>query len=279
LKIVCESMTDKENKLPPWAGVRSVKQLLVPSVAERSLLLQSSSNQQLFDGADKIRDLLRHRRPGRALKEMEFLPNFDRELQEFIYKKIQKEAETVKLEKETCVADFCRENLSSFSYETYHDKLLDTTPLLSAAITGAVSNLPFSEIKNPNRKGFGGSRQDEAISLKPVICQTASRLLHNKHPRSVSEIQCLNSVLNTIQHLPVKSVCLANGLGDCFSRKTSVKLVHNLLEGHDASVVEMRNKVEEIWKEAPSKRLRRTLASQPGAKGISLFADNVGKES
>ena len=64
-----------------------------------------------------------------------------------------------------------------------------------------------------------------------------------------------------------------------FSRKTSVKLVQNLLEGHDASVVEMRNKVEEIWKEAPSKRLRRTLASQPGAKGISLFADNVGKVS
>ena len=94
------------------------------------------------------RDLLRHRRPGRALKEMEeFLPNFDRELQEFIYKKIQKEAESVKLEKETCVADFCRKNLSSFSYETYHDKLLNTTSLLTAAIRGAVINLPFSEIK------------------------------------------------------------------------------------------------------------------------------------
>ena len=88
-----------------------------------------------------------HRRPGRALKEMEFLPNFERELQEFIFKKIQKEAETVKLEKETRVADFCRENLKGFSYETYHEKLLETTPLLSAALTGAVSNLPFSELK------------------------------------------------------------------------------------------------------------------------------------
>ena len=93
------------------------------------------------------RDLIRHRRPGRALKEMEFLPNFEKELQEFIFKKVQKEAETVKLEKETSVADFSRENLSSFSYETYHDKLLETTPLLTAALTGAVSNLPFSEIK------------------------------------------------------------------------------------------------------------------------------------
>ena len=139
--------------------------MLVPSVAQRSLLLQTSSSQRLYDGADKIRqnlatntfklndnddyttrDLIRHRRPGRALKEMEFLPNFEKELQEFIFKKVQKEAETVKLEKETSVADFSRENLSSFSYETYHDKLLETTPLLTAALTGAVSNLPFSEI-------------------------------------------------------------------------------------------------------------------------------------
>jgi hypothetical protein len=93
------------------------------------------------------RDLVRHRRPGRAMKEMGFLPNFNQDLQEYIYKTVQKEAESVKIEKETCVANFCRQNLSSFSYENYHNKLLDTTPLLSAAITAAVSNLPFSEFE------------------------------------------------------------------------------------------------------------------------------------
>lgn len=71
-------------------------------------------------------------------------------------------------------------------------------------------------VQSPSRKGFGGSRKDETISLKPVICQTAARLLHNKHPRSVTQIQCLNSALNTVQHIPGKAISLANGLGDCF---------------------------------------------------------------
>ena len=71
-------------------------------------------------------------------------------------------------------------------------------------------------LQSPSRKGFGGSRKDETISLKPVICQTAARLLHNKHPRSVTQIQCLNSALNTVQHIPGKAISLGNGLGDCF---------------------------------------------------------------
>ena len=61
-----------------------------------------------------------------------------------------------------------------------------------------------------------------------------------------------------------------------FSRKTSLKLVDNLLQGHDEPIIELRKKVEDIWME-PSPRLRRTMASQSGAGGISLFADNVGK--
>lgn len=78
---------------------------------------------------------------------MEFLPNFHRELQEYLYKKIQREAEGVKVDKETSVANFCRENLSCFSYEEYHTKLLETTPLLSAVLTAAVSNSPFRDFQ------------------------------------------------------------------------------------------------------------------------------------
>ena len=78
---------------------------------------------------------------------MEVLPNFSKDMLEYVYKTIQKEAEAVKIEKETSVSNFCRENLSSFSYDDYHQKLLETTPLLSAAITGAVSNLPFGDFE------------------------------------------------------------------------------------------------------------------------------------
>ena len=95
-----------------------------------------------------VRNLVTHRRPGRVLRQLEFLPNFKKELQEYIYKTIQKEAEAVKTVKETSVANFCRQNLSSFSYENYHAKLLETTPLLIAAISGAVSNLSFDEVSS-----------------------------------------------------------------------------------------------------------------------------------
>ena len=78
---------------------------------------------------------------------MECLPNFRKELQKYIYKTIQKEAEGVKVDKEVAPSEFNRETLRSFSYQSYHEKVLATTPLLSAALTGAVSNLSFEEFE------------------------------------------------------------------------------------------------------------------------------------
>ena len=49
--------------------------------------------------------------------------------------------------------------------------------------------------------------------------------------------------------------------------------------GHDAEIIEMRNKVENLWKEEDSKRLRRTKATEAGSGGFSIFSDNVGKVS
>ena len=44
------------------------------------------------------RDLIIQRRPGRAMKQMEFLPNFSKDLQKYIYNTVQKEAEEVSLQ-------------------------------------------------------------------------------------------------------------------------------------------------------------------------------------
>jgi hypothetical protein len=68
------------------------------------------------------RTLITLRRPGRALKQMESLPNFSKELQKYIYKTIQKEAEGVKVEKEIAPGEFNRETLRSFSYQSYHER-------------------------------------------------------------------------------------------------------------------------------------------------------------
>ena len=87
------------------------------------------------------------RRPGRALKQMEFLPNFQKELNEYVYKTVQKESENVKEDKGPTVGHFSRLDLSSFSYGQFHSELLDKTPLLCAAITGAASNLTYKDFK------------------------------------------------------------------------------------------------------------------------------------
>ena len=78
---------------------------------------------------------------------------------------------------------------------------------------------PFTSLtfkNNPTRKGFGGSRSSEDISLKPVVCQTISRMLHNKHPRCVTSLQCMNSALSMVHHLPGKALVSSNALGDSF---------------------------------------------------------------
>jgi hypothetical protein len=93
------------------------------------------------------RDLIIQRRPGRAMKQMEFLPNFSKDLQKYIYNTVKKEAEEVKVDKETSVAGFNRESLANFSYDLYHQKMLQNHPILSAALTGAVSNLTFEDFE------------------------------------------------------------------------------------------------------------------------------------
>ena len=48
-----------------------------------------------------------------------------------------------------------------------------------------------------------------------------------------------------------------------------------MVEGHANDVLEMREKVEDIWSSSDSKRVRRSRATE-GAPGYSLFAVNVG---
>ena len=62
----------------------------------------------------------------------------------------------------------------------------------------------------------------------------------------------------------------------CFSQNTTSSLVDQVVAGHANDVIEMKNKVEEMWTTSDSKRVRRSKASE-GIPGFSLFADNVGK--
>ena len=148
--------------------------------------------------------------------QMESLQNFSKELQKYIFKRSQSEANSVKLYKDVSVTNFSSHDVNEFSYDAYHSSAMDRYPILMASVTGAVCNQSYDEIHNPTRKGFGGSRSSEDISLKPVICQTVSRMLHNKHPRSVTSLQCMNSALNMVHHVPGRALVSSNALGDSF---------------------------------------------------------------
>ena len=59
------------------------------------------------------------------------------------------------------------------------------------------------------------------------------------------------------------------------SQNATSSLVDQVVEGHADEVIEMKQKVEEMWEASDSKRVRRTKASE-GIPGFSLFGDNVG---
>ena len=90
-----------------------------------------------------LRDLILHRRPGRALKQLECLPNFDQELQKYVYERVQKEAASCLNDKDPPLAEFDRLQIDAFSYEAFYDMILEKKPILLSALTGSVSNQNF----------------------------------------------------------------------------------------------------------------------------------------
>ena len=49
-----------------------------------------------------------------------------------------------------------------------------------------------------------------------------------------------------------------------------------MLEEHDNDVMEMKGKVESMWKNCYSKRERKTVACR-NAPGMSFYGDNIGE--
>ena len=61
-----------------------------------------------------------------------------------------------------------------------------------------------------------------------------------------------------------------------YSQDVTSQLVDQVVAGHADDVIEMKEKVEEMWRTSYSQRVRRTSACKGGIPGFSLFADNVG---
>ena len=112
--------------------------------------------------------------------------------------------------------------------------------------------------------------------MKPAIVQIILTCLHHKHPRCVTEVQAMNSLLLTTAGAPGVVQGLQNQLGSCLSRATTNKALTNIIADKDQTVKEWRDSIQKMWSNCSSQIRRRTLACSD-SPGYVLAGDNVGK--
>ena len=119
-------------------------------------------------------------------------------------------------EKDPAKSCFSLDSLRKFSYKDQLAKLQRTSPLLVACVTGTISKEKIYETETITRKGFGGSKSDKRIDLVPTIVQSVSRIVKNRHPRSISLVPSVNSLFLWTHRVSSHVFQLLNSLGDCF---------------------------------------------------------------
>ena len=110
------------------------------------------------------------------------------------------------------------------------------------------------------------------------MVQIISSCLHHKHPRCVTEVQVLNSLLLTTAGAPGPVQGLYNQLGSCLSRATTNGVLSNLISDKGSVVIEWKEGIEKMWATCDSQLRRRTVACD-SCPGFVLAGDNVGKVS
>ena len=164
----------------------------------------------------RFRDQLIRYRPLRALRSMKTLPHFHSDFCSFILEESRREASKTTVEKDEQSTEFNMESIKKFSYESELEKFQKTNPILLAALVGTISKQKVEDYSDISRKGFGGPFSSSDIDLVPCVVQTASRILKNRHPRSISNIPCMNSVYLWGNRVPGKVLHFFNTLGDSY---------------------------------------------------------------
>ena len=123
-----------------------------------------------------------------------------------------------------------------------------------------------------------GPRRAE-VDLRNVLLPTASRLLHQRHPRQITKFATLQSLHNTVQMAPGKDQAKANRMGDAYSQKEASAILGKVCEDFDAPAKALKHGVESLYLGpgmfGASTRHRAATARRHGVKGIQLGGDNV----
>ena len=146
---------------------------------------------------------------------MKKLPNFDREFNKFVRDESRRQADNILKSKDPALKEFNLKSLKDFEYINELQRFENLMPTLMASISGSISGSRDS-LENLSRKGFGGSRQSEDISLVPAMVQTAACILRNRHPNSISTVPCMNSLNNYLNHVTKQFFFMTNSLGQSY---------------------------------------------------------------
>ena len=147
---------------------------------------------------------------------MKELLGFSKDFTDFVREECRREADNVLAEKDPPLKEFNMESLKDFSYTDVLLKFERLVPTLMASISGTISDQKGGELESLSRFGFGGRRRGEAVSLVPAIVQTASAIVRNRHPNSISSVAAVNSLNNYTEHITSRYFYLSNALGTSF---------------------------------------------------------------
>lgn len=161
-------------------------------------------------------DQLMRYRTLRALRTMRNLPSFDKDFHTFVREQCRIEGDFILKSKDPPKSDFDLKSLREFQFESQLEKFERVCPTLMASIAGSITSSKDDQLINLTRKGFGGSRKSEDVSLVPTMVQVASCILRNRHPNSISTVPCVNSLNNYLLHIPHQYFYLNNALGQSF---------------------------------------------------------------
>ena len=163
-----------------------------------------------------FRDQLLRNRIDRVLRSLKSYPNFEAAFHGFVQDEARREADNIVGEKDSARQEFNLETLRKFSYKAQLQKFQQTSPLLVACMVGTISKTKVTNIEEISRKGFGGRNRAEDIDLVPSIVQSVSRILKNRHPMSVSNVPCINSLYLWANRSPGHIFHFYNSLGDSY---------------------------------------------------------------
>lgn len=85
------------------------------------------------------------------------------------------------------------------------------------------------------------------MDLKPVLNETASRLLHIKHPRMITEYARLKSLQNAVHMLPSRQQTQSNRMGDSYSKKESLRILEKISEDYTEPILAFKTGVESLY--------------------------------